>query len=102
MASSHDFTILTCFNSLPDDSSAKSHAYLAFGPLRLLDDSLSEQKCLFYSRLDSFLSTTNLENDIASPSVYDHLSRDDPVDDDSSSLPLTIWPLTMRLILIIF
>ncbi|CAB4391146.1 unnamed protein product [Rhizophagus irregularis] len=84
-------TLFAHFNFLPDGSSAKSRAYLAFGPLRLLDDSLSEQKCLLRLHLDSLSLTVNSKNDIAIPPVYDHLSYDNHVDDDLSPLPLAIW-----------
>ncbi|PKC01195.1 hypothetical protein RhiirA5_427103 [Rhizophagus irregularis] len=43
-------------------------------------------------RILSFLPpTANLKNDIISPLVYDHPSCDDPVNNDPSPLPLTIW-----------
>ena len=60
-------TLMTCFNSLPDGSSAKSRAYLAFGLLRQLDKSLSQQKHSLYSRLDFLSSTAESKNDIAIP-----------------------------------
>ncbi|EXX58151.1 hypothetical protein RirG_200490 [Rhizophagus irregularis DAOM 197198w] len=84
-------TLFACYNSLPDNSSAKSLAYLAFGPLRLLDDSLSEQKRLLHLRLDSLSSTADSEKDFAIPPVDDHLSHDDPMNDDPPPLPLAIW-----------
>ncbi|POG73231.1 hypothetical protein GLOIN_2v1772660, partial [Rhizophagus irregularis DAOM 181602=DAOM 197198] len=79
------------FNSLPDNSSAKSRAYLAFGPLRLLDDSLSEQKRLLHLRLTSLSSTADSKKDFAIPPVDDHPSHDDPMNDDLPPLPLAIW-----------
>ncbi|UZO06040.1 uncharacterized protein OCT59_026376 [Rhizophagus irregularis] len=79
------------YNSLPDNSSAKSRAYLAFGPLRLLDDSLSEQKRLLHLRLDSLSSTADSKKDFAIPPVDDHPSHDDPMNDDLPPLPLAIW-----------
>ncbi|CAB4409417.1 unnamed protein product [Rhizophagus irregularis] len=84
-------TLMTRFNSLPDGSSAKSRAYLAFGPLRQLDQSLSDQKYALHSRLDFLSSAMDSKNDIAIPPVDDHPSHDDPVDDDSPPSPLTIW-----------
>ncbi|CAB5190207.1 unnamed protein product [Rhizophagus irregularis] len=84
-------TLFACYNSLPDNSSAKSRAYLAFGPLRLLDDSLSEQKRLLHLRLDSLSSTADSEKDFAIPPVDDHPSHDDPLIDNLSPLPLAIW-----------
>ncbi|PKY51490.1 hypothetical protein RhiirA4_468564, partial [Rhizophagus irregularis] len=84
-------TLMTRFNSLPDGSSAKSRAYLAFGPLRQLDQSLSDQKYALHSRLDFLSSAMDSKNDIAIPPVDDHPSHDDPVDDDPPPSPLTIW-----------
>ncbi|UZO19243.1 uncharacterized protein OCT59_010541 [Rhizophagus irregularis] len=84
-------TLFARYNSLPDNSSAKSRAYLAFGPLRLLDDSLSEQKCLLHLRLDSLSSTADSEKDFAIPPVDDHPSHDDPLIDNLPPLPLAIW-----------
>lgn len=84
-------TLFARFNSLPDNSSAKSRAYLAFGPLRLLDDSLSEQKRLLHLRLDFLSSTADPEKDFAIPPVDDHPSHDDPMNDDLPPLPLAIW-----------
>ncbi|GET62943.1 hypothetical protein GLOIN_2v1682945 [Rhizophagus irregularis DAOM 181602=DAOM 197198] len=84
-------TLFARYNSLPDNSSAKSRAYLAFGPLRLLDDSLSEQKRLLHLRLDSLSSTADSKKDFAIPPVDDHPSHDDPMNDDLPPLPLAIW-----------
>ncbi|CAB5360698.1 unnamed protein product [Rhizophagus irregularis] len=84
-------TLFARYNSLPDNSSAKSRAYLAFGPLRLLDDSLSEQKRLLHLRLDSLSSTADSEKDFAIPPVDDHPSHDDPLIDNLPPLPLAIW-----------
>ncbi|RGB22507.1 hypothetical protein C1646_775977 [Rhizophagus diaphanus] len=81
------------YNSLPDGSSAKARAYLAFGPLRQLEDSLSQQKYSLYSRLDFLLSTAEFENDIAVPPDIDQPSPDDFEIDDPPPLPLTIWAL---------
>ncbi|CAB4405684.1 unnamed protein product [Rhizophagus irregularis] len=84
-------TLMTRFNSLPDGSSAKSCAYLAFGPLRQLDQSLSDQTYALHSRLDFLSSAMDSKNDIAVPPVDDRPSHDDPVDDDPPPSPLTIW-----------
>ncbi|CAG8768039.1 13955_t:CDS:1, partial [Rhizophagus irregularis] len=84
-------TLLAHFNSLSDSSSAKSCVYLAFGPLHQLDDSLFEQKCLLYLRLDFLSFTANSKNDITILSANDHPSYDDSVNNDPSPLPLTVW-----------
>ncbi|PKC63117.1 hypothetical protein RhiirA1_464203 [Rhizophagus irregularis] len=84
-------TLLAHFNSLSDSFSAKSRVYLAFGPLCQLDNSLFEQKCLLYLRLDFLSFTANSKNDIAILSANDHPSYDDSVNNDPSPLPLTVW-----------
>ncbi|PKY61163.1 hypothetical protein RhiirA4_485764 [Rhizophagus irregularis] len=84
-------TLLAQFNSLSDGTSDKGRAYLAFVLLRQLEDSLSDQRYAFYTRLDFLLSTAVSENDIAVPPAIDRPSHDDSVIDDLPPLPLTIW-----------
>ncbi|RGB24642.1 hypothetical protein C1646_772797 [Rhizophagus diaphanus] len=86
-------TFMARYNSFPDGSSAKARAYLAFGLLCQLEDSLSQQKHSLYSRLDFFSSTAESENDIAIPPAIDQPSPNDLEVGDPPPFPLTIWAL---------
>ncbi|PKY60497.1 hypothetical protein RhiirA4_431175 [Rhizophagus irregularis] len=84
-------TLLARFNSLPDGSPAKARAYKSFHLLRLLEDSLYDQRQALTLRLDFLLAAADSENDIAFPPVNDRPSHDEPVINDLPPSPLTIW-----------
>ncbi|CAB4406086.1 unnamed protein product [Rhizophagus irregularis] len=85
MASSYDFSILDWEKVL-----AKIHEVKDLCAKCALKQ---ETLLAHFNSLSNSSSTKShsTKNDIAIPPVNNHLSHDDPIDDDPSPLPLTIW-----------